>query len=84
MEHTLVLEHLSLGEAAEVLAGMAGRLTDGSLAVEDAEYRVSGPVQMAVDLDASHTAARVTISLQCRRPDGASRLLQEELARPGG
>jgi hypothetical protein len=43
-----------------------------------------GPVNVSIELDASRTSARVAVTVRCHRPGGESRLLQEELARPGG
>lgn len=84
MERHLQLDYLTLGQASELLAGISDQLADGIVACDGTELRVTGPVTLSVDLDASHTSARVTIGLKCHRPDGTSRLLQEELARPGG
>ena len=84
MEHRLELEQLTLAEASDLLAGIADRLADAMLVADGTEVRVSGPVDLAVELDASHTSARATITIQCARPNGASRLLQGELARSGG
>jgi len=84
MEQKIRLEHLSLAEAAALLGAIAEELAEGVLSAEGGEIRVTAPVTLSVELDASHTAAHATISLQCNRPDGVSRLLQEEMARPGG
>jgi len=84
MERKLQVECPTLAEAAEFLAGLADRLAEGTLEVEETGIRVTAPVSLAVELDVSHTSARATIAVQCHRPDGGSRLLQEELARPGG
>ena len=84
MEQKLELEYLSLAEAAETLAGIAAELAGGVLKVEGTDLHVTGPVNLSVELHASQTGARCTIDLHCQRPATGSRLLREELARPGG
>jgi len=84
MKRHLQLEHLTPAQAAELLAGVVEDLAAGTLKIEGAEARIAGPVRLTVDLDASHTSPRLAIALECHGPDRVSRLLEEELARPGG
>jgi hypothetical protein len=84
MHHNVDLEYLSLAEAAAVLAAVADQLAAGTLAVDGGHVTVTGPVSVLMDIDASRALAHVTIDIHCHRPDGGSRRLREELARPGG
>lgn len=78
------LEYLSLAEAAAVLADVADQLAAGTLVVEGHHVNITGPVSVLMNIDASRALAHVTIDIHSHRPDGGSRRLQEELARPGG
>ncbi|HLF40810.1 MAG TPA: hypothetical protein VI854_04965 [Acidimicrobiia bacterium] len=84
MDWHLRLEQVPPSEAAELLAGIARELQDGVLEVGGTRMRVSGPVDMSIDVDASPTSAHAVITVRGQRPDGGSRLLREELAHPGG
>lgn len=84
MHHKVDLEYLSPTEAAAVLAGVADQLAAGNLVVEGSRLSITGPVSVVMDIDASRALAHVTIDIHSHRPDGGSRRLQEELARPGG
>lgn len=84
MERSMQLEQVSSAEAARLLADLVHQLKAGLLDVDGFQVRVMEPVDVAVTLDSSAIVARMAITLRCRRPEGVSRLLQEELARPGG
>jgi hypothetical protein len=84
MERSLRLDQTSPAKAAHLLARLARQLEAGVLDVGGSRVRVVEPVDVSVELDTSPITARMAITLRCRRPDGGSRLLREELARPGG
>ena len=84
MEWNVQREEISAADTAELLRSIARQLDAGSLDVDGAPIRVTGPTTTSIELDASHIAAHMVVNVWCRRPDSGSRLLHEELARPGG
>jgi hypothetical protein len=84
MEWNVQREEMSAADTAELLRGIARQLDAGALDVDGAPIRVTGPMTISIELDASHLAAHMVVNVWCRRPDRGSRLLLEELARPGG
>lgn len=84
MHEKLDLERLSPMEAAITMNGLAEELADGVIAIGQDRIKVTGPMSVSIKVDASHALAHIEVHIDCRRPDGGSRLLQEELARPGG
>ena len=46
--------------------------------------QVCGPVTVSVHAEATHALSHLAIKISAHRPGSVSRLLEEELARPGG
>jgi hypothetical protein len=84
MEWNVQREEISAADTAEVLHRIARQLEAGALDVDGTPIRVTGPMTVSIELDASHVVAHAVVNVWCRRPDRGSRLLREELARPGG
>ena len=78
------LEGLSPEEAAAVLAGIAERLAAGAIEIDGTPAAIAGPVTVSVHAEASHALSHLAIKISAHRPGSVSRLLEEELARPGG
>lgn len=84
MREHFQLQDLSPAEASAALAAIAEQLGAGTLVISGTPVGIAGPATVTVDVDATRAVAHLAVTVHCHRPEGVSRLLQEELARPGG
>jgi hypothetical protein len=67
MEWNVQREEISAADTAEVLHRIARQLEAGALDVDGTPIRVTGPMTVSIELDASHVVAHAVVNVWCRR-----------------